>query len=98
MNLLGTVIKICSGKPGWLPNKLHIASYIRTKFTVVARQFYFIVNAINQPYMNPLHHFIQSRLLSKLKITRTVKVDNETHDQLTYNCNVSAKPINYMGI
>ena len=43
-------------------------------------------------YINPIYHSIQSRLFSRFIITCTVKPDNETHNQLTYTCNVSANP------
>ena len=73
-----------------LPHRQELTS------AIVEDHLYHIVNAIHHPCITPIHQSIQSRMLSKFKITCTVKPDNETHDQLTDTCNVSAKRINYM--
>ena len=62
-------------------------------FAIVEGKMYHLVNVIHQPYINLIHQFIHSRLFSMLKIVWTVKADNETHNQLKYTCNVTAKPI-----
>ena len=83
-------------KPRWLPNKPQISSWAKTDFCNGERSIVPYLNALHQPYINPIHQSIQLRLFSKFKIVCIVKPDNETHDQLTYTCSVSAKPINYL--
>ena len=45
---------------------------------------YHIVNAMPQPYINPIHQSLQSSLFSKFKVTCTIKPSNRSHDQLIY--------------
>ena len=50
-------------------------------------QLYHIVNAIHQPYINPTHRSIESKLLSQFKITHTknlIKI-SQSVNLYTYN-------------
>ena len=97
MNLQGKIIKMR------FQNCLdgYLISYMlphrqELTFAMVEGQLHYTVDVIHQPYINPIHQSIQSRLFLKLKITHSVIPDNETHDQIIYTCNVSEKSINYM--
>ena len=99
MNLQGKVIKICSEKTRLLPNKLYITSWTRFNFCNDRRSVvpysHSYESAIHQSYTSV--HSVQA--VFKVQNHMHRKTDNETRDQLTYTCNVSAKPMrNYLNL
>ena len=55
-------------KSRWFSNEPKIPHFIQQlTFAMVVSQFYHIVNDINQPYINPIHQSIQSRLIVSSK-------------------------------